>query len=102
MSTRPNTTLADLLTLLFVANPFSAVRATLLWWASDKVEDGLAHGWQGWLRRRAIDSFFPSYCFEPAILKGGVGDHRHERVTMQAVPGSALEVVEAKFFFHLL
>jgi hypothetical protein len=32
----------------------------------------------------------------------GVGDHRHERVTVKALPGSALEVIESKFFFHLL
>src|SRR6516225_6371437 len=31
MSTRPSTTLADLLTPLLVANPFSAVRASLRW-----------------------------------------------------------------------
>jgi hypothetical protein len=31
----------------------------------------------------------------------GVGDHRHERVTVKALP-SALEVIESKFFFHLL
>src|SRR5204863_1681443 len=31
LSTRPSTTLADLLTALLVANPFSAVRALLRW-----------------------------------------------------------------------
>jgi hypothetical protein len=41
--------LADLLTPLLVANPFSAMRATLLWWLGDEFEDGLKHGWQGWL-----------------------------------------------------
>ena len=36
------------------------------------------------------------------MLKEGVGDHCHERVSVKALPGSALEVVEAEFFFHLL
>jgi hypothetical protein len=36
-----STTLADLLTPLFVANPFWAMRATLVWWLGDKFEDGL-------------------------------------------------------------
>ena len=31
-----------------------------------------------------------------------VSDHRHERVTMQTLPGSPLEVVETEFFFQLL
>src|SRR5262249_14718314 len=35
--------------------------------------------------------FFPPCCFKPAILEESVGDHRHERMTMQALPGSALE-----------
>jgi hypothetical protein len=51
LSTRASTTLADLLTPLLVANPFSAIRATLLRWLGDEFEDGLTHGWQGWLRR---------------------------------------------------
>src|SRR5262249_47697493 len=46
--------------------------------------------------------FFPPCCFEPAILEESVGDHRHERMTMQALPGSALEVIETEFFFQLL
>ena len=33
------------------------------------------------------------------MLKEGVSDHCHERVSMKAVPGSALEVVEPEFFF---
>ena len=65
-------------------------------------EDGLTHGRQGWFWRRPVDSFFPPCCFEPAILKESVGDHRHERVTMQSLPGSALEVVKTEFFFQLL
>ena len=64
------------------------MRTTLLWWLGDKFEDGLPHGWQSRLRRWTVDSFFRSRCFEPAILKEGVGDHCHERMPMQALPGS--------------
>src|SRR5256884_6207436 len=46
--------------------------------------------------------FFPPCCFEPAMLEESVSDHRHERMTMQALPGSALEVIETEFFFQLL
>src|SRR5262245_44523715 len=46
--------------------------------------------------------FFPPCCFEPAILEESVGDHRHERMTVKALPRSSLEVVKTKLFFHLL
>src|SRR5262249_60820660 len=46
--------------------------------------------------------FFPPCCCEPAMLEEGVSDHRHKRMTMKALPGSSLEVVKTKFFFHLL
>ena len=46
--------------------------------------------------------FFSPCGFEPAILEESVGDHRHERVTMQSVPRSTLEVIETEFFFQLL
>ena len=36
------------------------------------------------------------------MLKEGIRDHRHERVTMKALPGPSFEVVEAEFFFQLL
>src|SRR5262249_62432975 len=36
------------------------------------------------------------------MLEEGVSDHRHKRMTMKALPGSSLEVVKTKFFFHLL
>jgi hypothetical protein len=36
------------------------------------------------------------------MLEEGGGDHRHKRMTMQALPGSALEVIETEFFFQLL
>jgi len=58
-----SSTLADLLTPLLVANPFLAIRATLLWWLGDKFEYGLPHGWQSWLRRWTVDSFFPVSLF---------------------------------------
>jgi hypothetical protein len=45
MSLRPSTTLADSLTPLLVANPFSAMRTSLRRWSSDEFEDGVAHGW---------------------------------------------------------
>ena len=33
------------------------------------------------------------------MLKEGVSDHCHEGVTVKAMPGTSLEVVEAEFFF---
>ena len=36
------------------------------------------------------------------MLEEGICDHRHERMTMQALPRAALEVVKTEFFFHLL
>jgi hypothetical protein len=46
--------------------------------------------------------FSPPRFGEAAILEKGVSDHHHERMTMHALPGSALEVIETEFFFHLL
>src|SRR5258707_4740002 len=63
MSTRPSTTLADLFTLLFAANPFSAARASLRRWSSDEFEDGLAHGGQCRSRRGPVYSFFSALLF---------------------------------------
>jgi len=60
LATGASTTLADLLTPLFVANPFSAVRASFLRQSSDERDDGVADGRQTGLRRRSIDSFFPA------------------------------------------
>jgi hypothetical protein len=34
------------------------------------------------------------------MLEEGVSDHRHKRTTVKALPGSSLEVVKTKFFFH--
>jgi hypothetical protein len=36
------------------------------------------------------------------MLKKGVSDHRHECMTVEALPGSTLEVIEPEFFFELL
>src|ERR1044071_2086104 len=36
------------------------------------------------------------------MLEEGICDHRHERMTVKALPGSSLEVIETKFFFQLL
>ena len=36
------------------------------------------------------------------MLEEGVRDHRHARMTMKALPGSSLEVIETEFFFQLL
>src|SRR5215831_6436521 len=36
------------------------------------------------------------------MLEECVSDHRHERMTMQTLPRSALEVIETEFFFQLL
>ena len=49
-----------------------------------------------------MTSFSPPHLSEATMLKEGVSDHCHERVSVKAVPGSALEVVEPEFFFHLL
>ena len=36
------------------------------------------------------------------MLEECVSDHGHERMTMETLPGSSLEVIEAEFFFELL
>ena len=46
--------------------------------------------------------FSPARLREAAALQVGVGDHRHERVAVQAMPGSAFEVIEAEFFLEPL
>ena len=53
----------------------------------------MAHGGQSWLRRRPVVSFFPALLCEPAMLEEGVSDHCHKRMTVEALPGSSLEVV---------
>jgi len=44
--------------LQLAANRFSAMRASLRRWSSEELEDGVAHGGQGWLRRWPVGSFF--------------------------------------------
>src|SRR5215472_206097 len=36
------------------------------------------------------------------MLEESVSNHRHQCMTMKALPGSSLEVVKTEFFFHLL
>src|SRR5262249_9919496 len=79
------------------------------WWvqlatasASDEFEDGLGTAGNVGRGGSPLNLFLPPCCFEPAILEESVGDHRHERMTVKALPGSALEVIETKFFFQLL
>src|SRR5262245_12278135 len=51
-------TLAELLMPLPAANPFSTMRASLRWYSSEELEDGVTYGGQSWLRRGSVDSFF--------------------------------------------
>ena len=46
--------------------------------------------------------FFPPHIRKAAMLEEGVSDHGHERVTVKALPGPSLEVVEAEFLLQLL
>src|ERR1700736_1687334 len=78
------------------------MRASLRRQSSEEFDDWVAHGGQSWLRRRAVDSFFPPRCCETAVLEEGVSDHCHKRVTVKPLPGSPLEVIETEFFFQLL
>ena len=78
------------------------MRAPLLWWLGDKFENGLTHGGQFRSWWWPVDFFLPPCRFKPVILEESVGNHRHERMTVKALPGSPLEVIETKFFFQLL
>src|SRR5215831_8010554 len=102
MSTRPSTTLADLFKLHVRTYPFVAVRASLRRHSSDESDDGVTDGRQAWLRRRSVDSFFPSRFIEATVLQESEGEHRHECMAVKALPGSPFEVVEPKFLFQLL
>lgn len=46
--------------------------------------------------------FFPSRSLEAAGLQKGIGDHRHQCVSVQSRPGPPLEMVEAKLLLELL
>lgn len=85
------------------ASPFSkAVRAGRRWSLTELRQDRLTDGRQGWLRRRARASFFPTRCPEAAGLQEGEGDHAHESVSMKSLPSSSLEVIKAELFLELL
>jgi hypothetical protein len=62
-----------LLMLLSDADPSSAVRASLKR-PNYEVDDGVAHGWQAWLRRWPVDSFFPV-----SLLRDGDAGGRRKR-----------------------
>jgi hypothetical protein len=61
--------LADLLTPLLAANPFSTMWASLRRSSSQEFDDGVAYGGQSWLRWGAIDSFFSAL----SLLGGDAG-----------------------------
>ena len=46
--------------------------------------------------------FSPARFGETSALQVGVGDHRHQGVAMETLPGAALEVIETEFFLELL
>src|SRR6478672_11815425 len=71
LATRTSTTLADLLLRLFTASS-SAVWASLRWRSKYEIDDGVAHRWQAWLRRRSVDSFFSA----PLVRGDGVARRR--------------------------
>jgi len=100
-----NTTLADLLPPLLVANPFSAMAgiaaaggramsSRMAWRTAGKV------GWGRW----PVDSFFSP----PCSCQGGDGWRKAyaiivmRRMAVKALPGSSLEVIETEFFLQLL
>src|SRR5262249_56634326 len=67
----PSPTLAELLMPLPAANPFSTMRASLRWYSSEELEDGVTYGGQRWLRRGGGGFFF-----FPAFVGGGGGAGR--------------------------
>ena len=71
--------------------------ALLRWYSSEEFEDGVTHGGQGRLRWWPVDSFFPFCGREPAMLEEDVRDHCHEGMTVEALPGSALEVIKTEY-----
>src|SRR5262249_22505049 len=73
-ATRTNPTLAELLMPLPAANPFSTMRASLRWYSSEELEDGVTYGGQSWLRRGSVDSFFSAL-----LLRDGDAAGRRKR-----------------------
>src|SRR5215510_2195946 len=74
MSPRPSPTLAELHMPLPAANPFSTMRASLRWYSSEELEDGVTYGGQSWLRRGSVDSFFSAL-----LLRDGDAAGRRKR-----------------------
>src|SRR5262245_19289379 len=70
----PSPTLAELLMPLPAANPFSTMRASLRWYSSEELEDGVTYGGQSWLRRGSVDSFFSAL-----LLRDGDAAGRRKR-----------------------
>src|SRR5262249_51965872 len=70
----PSPTLAELLMPLPAANPFSTMRASLWWYSSEELEDGVTYGGQSWLRRGSVDSFFSAL-----LLRDGDAAGRRKR-----------------------
>jgi hypothetical protein len=99
---RTSTTLADLFLPSLFADLSSAVWTSLRSWLDDEFDDGVAYGRRARLRRWTVDSFFSPRSCETAILEECVSDHGHERMTMEALPGSSLEVIKPEFLFQLL
>ena len=81
-----STTLANLFAPVFFRNLFSAVWTPLRRRPKDEIDDGVTYGGHGWLRWRSGDSFFPLRLFEATGLEKGIGDHGHERVSVQPCP----------------
>jgi hypothetical protein len=44
-----------------------------------------------------LNLFSPPCLGKSAVLKEGVSDHCHQCMTVQALPGSTFEVIEAEF-----
>ncbi len=57
-------------------------------------------GWGG----PSLVLFFPRVLLllQTPMLQEGVGDHSHEGVAVQALPGSSFKMIEAEFLLHLL
>src|SRR5262245_52887636 len=88
MSTPPSPTLAELLMPLPAANPFSTMRASLRWYSSEELEDGVTYGGQSWLRRGSVDSFFSAL-----LLRDGDAAGRRKRSSSSAHDGEGLATI---------
>ena len=71
---------------VFFNDLFSAVWTPSRRRPKDEIDDGVTYGGHGWLRRRSVDSFFPPPLCEATMLQEGVGNHRHQGVTMKTLP----------------